>query len=185
MTADDVVTTPSSDAMESDGPTRIIFFGGGGPRAEEEMMSAPAYPPGVRERLGAQMMPLGDVMKTTVLFRQDSPPAGEDGYSIVHFRVEPACILPTHSHNVDCLYYVLSGSAVMGTRVLGPGSGFFVPANKRYGYQAGPDGVEVLEFRHATSFDMNITESSPARWTAIIDRAKAASDALKASGAAR
>jgi hypothetical protein len=32
----------------------------------------------------------------------------------------------------------------------------------------GPQGIEILEFRHATSFDMVISEKGP-RWQAIID----------------
>jgi hypothetical protein len=35
------------------------------------------------------------------------------------------------------------------------GDGFLVPANSFYTYQAGPHGVEVLEFRPAAHFDIN------------------------------
>jgi hypothetical protein len=44
----------------------------------------------------------------------------------------------------------------MGSQVLEAGDGFFVPADAPYGYEAGPDGVVVLEFRTRTSFDMRI-----------------------------
>ena len=44
----------------------------------------------------------------------------------------------------------------MGSQVLEAGDGFFVPSDAPYAYEAGPDGVEVLEFRSGTSFGMKI-----------------------------
>jgi hypothetical protein len=91
-----------------------------------------------------------------VLFRQSEE---EGGFSLVcawksHF------VLPRHSHDADCLYYVVAGTAVIGNRVLTAGDGFFAPGRAPYRYSAGPDGVEVLEFRHARSFDMKVTETN-------------------------
>jgi hypothetical protein len=60
---------------------------------------------------------------------------------------KPNFPLTRHSHNIDCLYYVLSGSAIMGNRTLRAGDSFFVPADAPYKYLAGPEGVEVLEIR--------------------------------------
>ena len=48
--------------------------------------------------------------------------------------------------------------------------GFFVPADGPT-YRAGPEGIEILEFRHATSFDMIISEKAP-NWQAIVDGAR-------------
>jgi quercetin dioxygenase-like cupin family protein len=56
--------------------------------------------------------------------------------------------VPRHSHSGDCLYYVISGSAIMGSRTLRAGDSFFVPSGAPYQYTAGPEGVEVLEIRH-------------------------------------
>ena len=53
-----------------------------------------------------------------------------------------------HRHGSDCLYVIVSGSAVMGRQTLNVGDSFFVPANAPYSYTAGPEGVEVLEIRH-------------------------------------
>ena len=61
--------------------------------------------------------------------------------------------LPLHSHSADCLYYVVAGSARLGTEELRPGDSFFVPANTPYTYHAGPEGVEVLEYRHTLDID--------------------------------
>jgi quercetin dioxygenase-like cupin family protein len=87
-----------------------------------------------------------------VLFKGD----GDDGFSLVKAWFGPHYVLPRHSHDGHCLYYVLSGSLKMGSRELQAGDGFFVPDGAPYGYEAGPDGVEVLEFRTRTSFGMKI-----------------------------
>ena len=80
--------------------------------------------------------------KTTELVRDES------GFSLVHLWVKPNFALPRHSHSGDCLYYVISGTAIMGRRTLRAGDSFFVAGNTRYQYAAGPEGAEVLEFRH-------------------------------------
>jgi quercetin dioxygenase-like cupin family protein len=98
--------------------------------------------------------------------------AGSEGFSIVRVYLAPNYILPAHTHNSDCLYYVLRGRAILGKRVIEPGGGFFVPSGKAYGYTAGDEGVEVLEFRHATTTDFHETERSPARWQKILDNAE-------------
>ena len=85
--------------------------------------------------------------------------------------------LPRHSHDVDCMYYVISGSAVMGAQVLGPGDGFFVPSDAPYQYTAGPDGVEVLEIRRGVDhFDMQIPDHGAERWLAMAEATRANSD---------
>ncbi|HVM66809.1 MAG TPA: hypothetical protein VMU14_18215 [Acidimicrobiales bacterium] len=98
----------------------------------------------------------------------------EDGFSLVHVWFKPNYPLPRHSHDADCMYYVISGSAVMGNQVLRPGDAFFVPADAPYQYDAGPDGVEVLEVRHGTGrFDMKIPDASAERWRAMADAVEA------------
>ena len=87
-----------------------------------------------------------------VLFRGD----GDDGFSLVKAWCGPHYVLPRHTHDGDCLYYVAEGSLVMGSQVLAAGDGFFVPSGAPYAYEAGPDGVVVLEFRSRTSFGMDI-----------------------------
>jgi hypothetical protein len=74
---------------------------------------------------------------------------GPDGMSLIHAWFGPHFPLFRHSHPQlgDCLYYIVGGSAILGSRVLGPGDGFFVPNGAPYKYRAGPQGVEILEFR--------------------------------------
>ncbi len=89
---------------------------------------------------------------------------GERGMSLVHVWFKSGYVLPFHSHNVDCLYYILGGELRMGSHTLGRGDGFFIPADHGYGYEAGPDGVELLEFRNATRFNLLFRPNSEARW---------------------
>ena len=98
--------------------------------------------------------------KSAVPFRQE----GGEGFSLVSLDFPPGAMLPRHSHSADCLYYIVSGGIVLGTRELGPGDGFFVPADQPYGYRAGSDGVVLLEFRHSTAFDTVFHEPRPARF---------------------
>jgi mannose-6-phosphate isomerase-like protein (cupin superfamily) len=99
------------------------------------------------------------------------------GFSLVYLWFKANYPLPRHSHNVDCMYYVISGSAVMGSQTLRPGDSFFVPAGAPYQYSAGPEGVEVLEVRHgATQFDIQLSEATPARWQAMAEVVKANRD---------
>ena len=91
------------------------------------------------------------------------------GFSLVYAWFKADYPLPRHSHNVDCLYYVISGSAVMGNVTLRAGDSFFVPAEAPYQYTAGPDGVEILEIRHG-SHALNIKLSeSPERWGKMVE----------------
>jgi hypothetical protein len=75
------------------------------------------------------------------------------GFSLVRAWLKKDYPLLLHSHDCDCLYFVVAGTLKMGTEQVAAGDGFFVPAGARYQYRPGPDGVEVLEFRHATHFN--------------------------------
>ena len=87
--------------------------------------------------------------------------------------------LPRHSHSANCLYYVVRGEAHLGNRVVRAGSGFFVPADAPYGYEVGEEGLEILEFRDAISFDMKVTESA-ARFEKILDNSREHASAFAA-----
>ncbi len=86
------------------------------------------------------------------------------GFHLSHVWFKKDYPLPLHSHNCDCLYYIIAGSLRMGTEQLGPRDSFFIPADVAYTYQPGPDGVELLEFRHATHFDFNVRAKGEAFW---------------------
>jgi hypothetical protein len=90
------------------------------------------------------------------------------GLSLAHAWFKSGFPLPRHTHNVDCLYYILAGSLRIGTEELGRGDGFFVGADVPYAYVPGPDGVEVLEFRGSNSFDIKMLADNPAFWAKAV-----------------
>ncbi len=89
--------------------------------------------------------------------------------SLLHVWFKSGYVLPFHSHSTDCLYYVMGGELRMGSHVLRKGDGMFVPADHGYGYEAGPEGVELLEFRNATHFNLFFRGNTPQRWEQIGD----------------
>jgi hypothetical protein len=142
----------------------------GAPAANmDDVMAPPTMPDGVEAAFDENDLALlPAAFATDAIFCDPAP----TGFSLVNIRLAPDSILPAHTHNVDCLYYVLSGWILLGRRRLDAGAGFFIPAERPYGYRAGSDGAAVLEFRHSTAFNMVITENSPARWQEMIDVAK-------------
>ena len=91
------------------------------------------------------------------------------GFSLIHAWFKPDYPLPLHSHNADCLYYVAAGSLKLGKEILGVGDGFFVPAEVPYTYTPGPSGVEVLEIRHETHFNLTGHSKTAAFWEKAIN----------------
>jgi quercetin dioxygenase-like cupin family protein len=147
--------------------TITFFAADDAPLLDDETMSAPDIPDQVVATLNLLQWVAGST--TRLLFKGD----GHEGFSLVYAKFLPGFRLPRHSHSADCLYYVLSGEARMGSRVIRSGDGFFVRADQPYAYEAGPDGVEVLEFRLATSFDMKVYDRTVERWKPIVDAAEA------------
>ena len=112
----------------------------------------------------------------TKLLYGDPDGPDDGGMSLTWARFGANFPLPRHSHNVDCVYYIIAGSVQMGNQTLGAGDGFFAGADAPYGYTAGPDGVELVEFRPKTCYDSRLRES-PEGWTRIIDGVRANRDA--------
>jgi hypothetical protein len=86
------------------------------------------------------------------------------GFSLSHAWFKKDFPLPRHSHDADCLYYIVAGSLKLGKEELGPRDSFFLPANMPYTYTPGPEGVELLEFRHANAFDFKLLVKGDAFW---------------------
>ncbi|TAL04448.1 MAG: cupin domain-containing protein [Rhodospirillaceae bacterium] len=86
------------------------------------------------------------------------------GFSLTYVWFKSGYPLPRHSHNVDCLYYIVGGSLKIGQEELRVGDGFFVGGEVPYTYNPGPAGVEVLEFRAANAFDIKVLANNPAYW---------------------
>lgn len=98
--------------------------------------------------------------KVLCLFREPE----DDGLSLCYAWFKSGFVLPRHSHNADCLYYVIAGEVHLGKQVLGKGDGFFVPADAPYSYTTGPEGAEVLEFRNAARFNILFRNNDEAHW---------------------
>jgi quercetin dioxygenase-like cupin family protein len=105
----------------------------------------------------------------------------EGGFSILHVWFKADYPVLRHTHDADCMYYIVSGSAILGAQTLRAGDGFFIPAGAPYSYNAGPHGVELLEIRHCVQhFDLQMLESSAGKWAAMaatIDSHRAAWEA--------
>jgi quercetin dioxygenase-like cupin family protein len=86
------------------------------------------------------------------------------GMSLCYLWFKPGFMLPRHSHDADCAYYVVSGELQLGTEMLRAGDGFFIPSGHDYQYTAGPEGVEVVEFRTATRFNLRLAGNTEAAW---------------------
>jgi mannose-6-phosphate isomerase-like protein (cupin superfamily) len=97
------------------------------------------------------------------------------GFSLTHAWFKKGYPLPLHSHDSDCLYYIVSGSLRLGTQDLGSRDSFFVPAGVPYRYSVGASGVEVLEIRHETNFNFVNLAKGAAFW----DKAAAACESLR------
>jgi hypothetical protein len=95
------------------------------------------------------------------------------GFSLTYAWFKSGFPLPRHSHNADCLYYIVAGSLTIGTETLGAGDGFFVPRDAAYTYVPGPDGVEVLEFRHEEHFNIKFLAGSGAFWAKALETVRA------------
>lgn len=109
---------------------------------------------------------LGESALVRLLFEDE-----KSGVSLTYAWFKSHAALPRHSHSADCLYYVVSGSLQFGNEDLGPGDGFLVPKDTLYSYIAGPSGVEVLEFRTATKFDISFN-GTDASWDRLISNVR-------------
>ena len=86
------------------------------------------------------------------------------GFSLTYVWFKPRFPLARHRHDTDCLYYVVSGDVRMGTERLGAGDGVFLPADTFYTFEIGPDGTELLEFRHTSEYGYHFSGGTDAYW---------------------
>lgn len=95
------------------------------------------------------------------------------GFSLAYAWFKSGYPLPLHSHDADCLYYIIGGSLKLGTEMLGAGDGFFVGGGVPYTYVPGEKGVEVLEFRATGNFDIKLLARNPAYWARAAETTRA------------
>jgi hypothetical protein len=142
-------------------------------RREDAPFHRPAGPPGgltdvSREGLARMMgeAGVGEGAEARVLF---SIP----GFSVTYAWFKSGFPLFRHSHAPDCLYQVIGGSLQLGEETLRKGDGFFVPGGAPYAFQVGPEGVEILEFRHENIRDTVIRADNPAFWEKAVETIRA------------
>lgn len=151
---------------ENPKPRMRVFYGADAEEIPDDMMPMEGIDDTVMNaltRLAESGVTEGVGERNRVLFRE----SGEQGMSLVHVWFKSGYVLPFHSHSTDCLYYVIAGELRMGSHVLRKGDGMFIPADRGYGYEAGPEGVELLEFRNATRFNFLFGANPPERWEKI------------------
>lgn len=95
------------------------------------------------------------------------------GFSLVHVWFKKDFPLPLHSHNADCLYYIIAGSIQLGRETLGPRDCFFVPKDAPYTYKIGAEGIELLEIRHENHINFINHANGEAFWEKALEAVKA------------
>ncbi len=101
------------------------------------------------------------------------------GFCVIHAWLKRDYPLMRHTHDADCMYYIVAGSIKFGTEELGPRDCFFVPSGVPYTYTPGPDGVEILEFRHKPSFNFVNLSHGERYWEKAVETCAANRDAWK------
>ena len=98
------------------------------------------------------------------------------GMSLTYVWFKSGFPLPRHSHNADCLYFIVAGNLRIGVEELGPGDGFFLGVDVPYTYVPGDKGVEVLEFRTSNHFDFKMLGGTPAFMEKAVETLRAKRD---------
>lgn len=157
------MTEPRGQAAKSAAKRKIEWFtAADAPELMDSgIMSPAAMNPEIRQQIDFSTTSGGTCSR--VLFGDPS----SEGFSLVHIWFGENYPLPRHTHSADCLYYVLKGELRMGAKTVRAGDGMFIPAERPYTYRAGPGGVEVLEFRAVSSFDMKTLDQDLAKWQAF------------------
>lgn len=122
---------------------------------EAQCMKVEPYSPAQREGMD-KLIAAGGLEGDQVRILCDIP-----GFSLAHVWFKPGYPLPLHSHDVDCLYYIIAGEIRLGTETLGARDSFFIPAGVPYTYKPGAEGVELLEIRNTGTFNfVNLAKGS-------------------------
>ncbi len=157
----------NTDDQKAEKPRRIrIFRPADGVRLNEDIMPMENVDESAMAGFGKLMAAgAGEAHAETVtcLFRDPR----ENGLSLCHGWFRSGFVTPRHSHNADCIYYMLGGELKMGSASLHQGDGVFIPAGAGYVLEAGPAGAQFLEVRNAPSFNIFFRENPPAHWDKI------------------
>lgn len=74
-------------------------------------------------------------------------PGTASGPQLIELRYEPNAEIQLHSHDEDEIIFVRQGEIRLGNKLYGPGTSIFVAGQTLYGFTAGPNGLQILNFR--------------------------------------
>lgn len=69
------------------------------------------------------------------------------GLELLEIYYPPNAAIALHAHLEDEIIYVVDGAIRLGDRTYGKGSSVFVARQTLYAFQAGPDGLHMINFR--------------------------------------
>ena len=71
--------------------------------------------------------------------------------TLLRVRADPGFRQTSHAHSADEVIYVLDGEIRVGRDVIAAGEAISVPGGRRYGFVAGNDGCEYINYRRQAS----------------------------------
>ena len=113
-------------------------------------------PPDIRHRFSVE-----ELNATRVRVHE---PGDASTPQLFELAFEPGLEVAVHSHAADEIFYVVRGSFEIGNQSLDAGSSVLIRANTLYSFRAGPQGLQVLNFRPRTDAVYRTVEEHQA-WT--------------------
>jgi mannose-6-phosphate isomerase-like protein (cupin superfamily) len=74
-------------------------------------------------------------------------PGSESAPQLVELRYHAYEVIELHCHDQDEILYILEGAMQVGGRTLGPGATLSIAGGVFYTFEAGPEGLHLLNFR--------------------------------------
>lgn len=69
------------------------------------------------------------------------------GLDLLEIYYPPDAVITVHAHEEDEIIYVVDGAIRLGNRLYPKGSSVFVARQTLYGFEAGPEGLHMVNFR--------------------------------------
>lgn len=70
-----------------------------------------------------------------------------NGLDLLEIYYPPHAVITVHAHEEDEIIYVVDGAIRLGNRSYPKGSSVFVARQTLYGFEAGPEGLHMVNFR--------------------------------------
>ena len=92
-------------------------------------------------------------LESTVTYHERG---SDDELQLIEIDYLPNAAINVHAHDEDEIIYIVKGEMRLGTRVLGEGSSVFIKGRAFYSFQAGPEGLRMLNFRPKADFTLHL-----------------------------